>query len=84
MKKITLHVDEEIAKQAEKLAAERGITVSDIFSRWVRAMAAKKNEKPDIGPLTREVTGLIELPPGKSTRDLLVEALMDKHGLKDE
>ena len=84
MKEITLHVDEEIAKQAEKLAAEREMTVSEMFSRWVRAVAAKKNKRPQIGPLTREATGLVELPPGKSPRDMLVEALMDKHGLKDE
>ena len=82
MKKLTLSMDEETIRQAKELAAERGTSVSAMFSRLVEAMAHKPGQKIEIGPKTRSLTGIISLPEGKTPRDLLTEALMDKHGVK--
>ena len=83
MKKLTLSMDEETIKQAKRIAAEQGTSVSAMFSRLVRAMAYKKGEEIEIGPQTRGLTGIVSLPEGKTWRDVLTEALMEKHGIKE-
>lgn len=82
MKKLTLSVDEETIKQAKRLAAERGTSVSAMFSRLVRAMAHKPGQEIEIGPITRRATGLAKLPPDKTDRELLQEALEEKYGAR--
>ena len=84
MKKLTLSMDEETIRQAKELAAEQGTSVSAMFSRLVRAMARKPGEKIEIGPKTRSLAGIISLPEGKSARELLTEAVMDKYGVEQE
>ena len=80
MKKLTLSVDEEIIEQAKKLAAERGTSVSAMFSSLVRVMAREKAGKIGLGPITRRATGLVKLPRGKGDRELVAEALAERHG----
>ena len=84
MKKLTLSMDEETIKQAKKLAAEQKTSVSAMFSRLVRAMAHKPGQDIEIGPKTRSLSGIISLPEGKTDREVLTEALMDRHGVKRE
>jgi len=84
MKKLTLSMDEETIKQAKKLAAQQGTSVSAMFSRLVQAMAHKPGQDIEIGPKTRSLSGIISLPEGKTDREALTEALMDKHGVKRE
>ena len=74
MKKLTLSVDGETIAQAKRLAAERGTSVSAMFSRLVRAMAHEKGRKVVIGPITRRATGLVNLPRGKTDRQLVEES----------
>jgi hypothetical protein len=81
MKKLTLSMDEETIQQAKRIAAEQGTSVSAMFSRLVHAMAYKRGEKIEIGPKTRSLTGIISLPEGKTWRDVVTDALMEKHGI---
>ncbi len=83
MKKLTLSMDEETIAQAKKLAAEQGTSVSSMFSRLVRLMALKPGEKIEIGPVTRSLSGIVSLPEGKSDRELIEEALMEKYGIEE-
>jgi hypothetical protein len=45
---------------------------------------ARKQPLPQIpvGPLARQASGIIKLPPGKTDREVLEEALLEKYGLK--
>ena len=79
-KKLTLSLDEEVIAEAKRIAAERGTSVSAMFSRLVQAMAHREGEKVEIGPKTRSLAGIISLPKGKADRELLTEALLDKYG----
>jgi len=45
-----------------------------------RARRMLKADKKRLGPLTRKATGIVKLPPGKTDRELLEEALVEKHG----
>jgi hypothetical protein len=81
MKKLTLSADPEVIEQAKRLAAESGTSVSSLFERFVRLLARKHLAKPRLGRITREASGMITLPQGKSERDVLEEALAEKYGI---
>jgi hypothetical protein len=79
MKKLTLSMEEGVIRQAKRIAAEQGTSVSAMFSNMVRLMARKRGEEIGIGPLTREAMGLVDLPEGKTDRELLEEALAEEY-----
>lgn len=80
--RLTLSADEDVVEQAKRLAAEQKTSVSAMFSRIIRGMAQRKKPTADLGPVTRHVAGIARLPKGKTPRDVLTDALMDKHGLR--
>ena len=77
--KLTLSADKELVREAKKLAEKEGTSLSSMFSRFLRAVLAERRKERPAGPLTRKATGLAKLPAGKSDRQLLEEALADKH-----
>ncbi len=79
-RKLTLSADEEVIKQAKRLAAENRTTVSAMFARMIRAMASRQAGDIPIGPIASKATGLVKLPKGKTDRELITEALTDKYG----
>jgi hypothetical protein len=81
MKKLTLSADPEVIAQAHRLAEQQGTSVSAIFSRLIRLLARERDQRRPIGPLTRQASGLIEMPSGQSERDILSGALADKYGV---
>lgn len=81
MRKLTLSMEEKDIRAAHNLARRHGTSVSNMFSRLVRAMARRHREESDLPPITRKLSGIISLPKRKSDRDLIEEALSDKHGL---
>jgi hypothetical protein len=80
MKKLTLSMDEKDIRSARRLAREHRTSISSMFSRLVRAMARGKVKAGDLPPQTRKLSGLIALPRRKSERELIEEALLEKHG----
>jgi len=80
--KLTLTADASVITTAKRLAAERNTSVSALFSRLVVSMQAEQSAgSDDLGKLTRRASGLVTLPEGRSDRDLLADAIADKHGL---
>jgi hypothetical protein len=81
MKKLTLNAEPEVIEQARRLAEAQGTSVSSLFARIVRFLARRDGDRPPIGRLARSASGLAKLPPGKSEREVLEEALIEKYGL---
>jgi len=79
MTKLTLSADPELVAEAKRLAEDAGTSLSAMFGRWVRAALREKAGGQPPGPLTRRACGLVRLPPGKSDRELLEEALAEKY-----
>ncbi|MBI2192677.1 MAG: hypothetical protein HYU36_11910 [Planctomycetes bacterium] len=77
--KLTLSADKELIEAAKELAENEGTSLSSMFSRFLRAVLAGRRNQKQPGPLTRKATGLVKLPPSKSDRELLEEALADKY-----
>ena len=80
MTKLTLSVDEATVKKAKEIAEANGTSVSAMFRRFVQSIAARHGRSDDIGPLTRKVSGILTLPEGEDYKDLLTDALIEKHG----
>jgi hypothetical protein len=82
--KLTLSADESVVRKARQLARKNKTSISAMFSRMVLAMSKRVERKParEIGPLTRKALGLAKMPPGKSDREALEEALLSKYGFK--
>lgn len=80
MTKLTLSAEKEVIRQAKKIAAENGTTVSALFSNILRAMSRTSGEQEPPAPLTQKATGLICLPRGPEDGRLLEDALAAKYG----
>lgn len=81
VKKLTLSMDEKDIREARRLASRHGTSISGMFSRLVRAMSPRRRGDEELPPLTRKLAGMVVLPKGKSDRELIEEALLEKHGL---
>jgi hypothetical protein len=81
MGKLTLSMDPKDIQAAHRLAKRHGTSVSNMFSRLVRAMSRRTPDDEELPPITRELSGIISWPKGKTERQLIEEALLEKYGL---
>jgi hypothetical protein len=81
MAKLTLNADREVIEKAKRLAAQRKTSVSALFSRIIRALGDGHEKGRTVGRLARRASGVIELPKGKSHKEVLGDSLRDKYGL---
>lgn len=80
--KLTLSMDEAVVREAKRIAKENNTSVSAMFTRLVKSMAAGRSQPVEIGPLTRKATGLLKgVPPDRDYKELLTEALMARYGI---
>ena len=80
MTKLTLSVEESVVEQAKRMAKANRTSVSAMFSQFVRSAAAAGAAPAKIGPLTRKLSGVMKLPPGKGYKEVLADALAEKYG----
>jgi hypothetical protein len=81
MPKLTLSADRKVIEQAKELARQNNTSVSSMFERFVRTLATRKGSERAIGPIARRASGLVSLPKGKTSRDVLADALTKKYRL---
>ncbi|MCC5831223.1 MAG: hypothetical protein JJU36_17425 [Phycisphaeraceae bacterium] len=82
MPKLTLSADKDVIEKAKQLAKERGTSVSAMFSQFVENMASADQgpaPRDRLGPITRKAMGLVKLPPDKSYRELIEEAIIERY-----
>jgi hypothetical protein len=81
MKKLTLSASEDVIAQAKRVAARQKTSVSAMFSRYVRGLGRNDGAKDEIpaDSIAARATGFLRLPRGKTPRDVLTEALLEKY-----
>jgi len=80
--KLTLSAKTEVIQEAKRIAKRNDTSVSAMFERLIRAMSGRKSPRQAIGPLTRKASGIISIPPDRTERQLIEEALLGKYGAK--
>ena len=80
MTKLTLSMEPDVVAAAKRLAKERKTSVSNMLSRFIKAMDRSDWKSMPISPGVRKISGIISLPPGKDYRDIVAEALEEKYG----
>lgn len=80
--KLTLSADRRIVQKAKRLARQRHTSVSAMFTQFVESAVDVSAPEAAIGPLTLAASGLFSVPQGKSDRQLLEDALLEKYELK--
>ena len=86
MTKLTLSADEHIIALAKKQARQDGLSLSAMFSSFIRARSRQKKSKLVIGPLTRQALEIGQKYSNKKSiqadDELVEEALAEKYGLE--
>jgi len=82
MTKLTLSADRNLVLEAKKLSRREGTSLSSMVTRFLQSVLAERSQAVPAGPITQRATGLIRLPAGRSDRELLSDALADRHGFK--
>ena len=82
--KLTLSADGNIVRKFKRYAKGRNTSVSALVGKYMASQVESEKEDLDLDklpPLTRSALGIAKLPEGKTDRELLEEALMEKFGL---
>jgi hypothetical protein len=79
MAQLTLQIDDELFRSVTALATARGIDVHALLLRVLNAMAREPWKKDPIGPLTRQLSGLVA-DDKLTDREQIERAIVEKHG----
>ena len=81
MTKLTLSMEEAVVAKAKRIARANRTSVSAMVTQFVISLSGGPRTRIRIGPLTRKASGLVRLPAGKDYKQLIEEAILDKHGV---
>ena len=85
--KLTLTMDKELIGRAKAHAAEQNISLSSFVANYFRAATASDNrgnkfDKNKLSPIVREAIGLAATSDNRPYKEMLLEALEEKYGLR--
>ncbi len=82
MTKLTLSAEADLIADAKRWASSRRTSVSGMFARFLRSIEQiERDESAQMGPLTRQATGLVNFPKHRSDQELVEDALSERHGI---
>ena len=79
---LTLSADEELVRRLEMLAAEQKTDVSSYVTRVLELLARRDWERTELSPSARQATGLAAGLPDRPYKELVEEAVWEKHAGK--
>ena len=83
--KLTLSADEQVIEDAKQIARELNTSVSALFSNYICSLKQRQATTLNVDslpPLTGRALGMVNLPREKTDREMLEDALNEKHGLE--
>ena len=80
MGKLTLSMGDGDIQDAKELAAAGGTSLSAMFTRYIRALVKSRKAPKDLPPVTKRLSGIVSLPSNKTDRELIEEAIEERHG----
>ena len=78
---LTINIDQNVVDSAEIYAKYTQKSISQLVEEYLVSISSKKTNDTDIslGPITRQLAGIIEIEDDTSRRELLEEALLEKY-----
>ncbi len=80
MTKLTLSVREAVVRKAKEIAEANNTSISAMFSHFVESLSSSDASTDGIGPVTRKLSGVVDLPPDREYAELRDEALAERYG----
>jgi hypothetical protein len=80
--KLTLNIDQNVIENAKKDAKHQKRSVSKLVEEYLSSISTSTNEKigvDSLGPITKELVGIIKVKGKPDYKGLLIDALMEKH-----
>jgi hypothetical protein len=80
--KLTLNIDQNVIENAKKYAKHQKRSISKLVEEYLSSISSSVNEKigdNSLGPITKELVGIIKIKGKIDYKELLTDALMEKH-----
>ncbi|MDR0684305.1 MAG: DUF6364 family protein [Spirochaetaceae bacterium] len=80
--KLTLSIDQNVIENAKKYAKNQKRSVSKLVEEYLYSISLsvdKKIEYNTLGPITKELVGIIKVNKHTDYKEILTDALMDKY-----
>jgi hypothetical protein len=82
--KLTLSIDQNVIKNAKKYAKDQKRSVSKLVEEYLSSISSssaggKEVEYNTLGPITKELVGIIKMNRNTDYKDILTDALMEKY-----
>lgn len=78
-KKLTLSLNKSIIENAKRYAKTNNISLSKLIESYLASLTKRTNNEPEITPLVKSLSGVIELPSKFDDKDAHSEYLMEKY-----
>lgn len=78
-KKLTLSLNQRIIKNAKIYAKSNNISLSKLIESYLATLTEKAKKKPEITPLVKSLSGVIELPAGFDEKEAYSKFLIEKY-----
>ena len=77
---LTLNIDQKVIEKAENYAKNSKRTISQLVEDYLITISSRKHdENLQLGPITSQLAGIIEYDDIINHKELLADALMEKH-----
>jgi hypothetical protein len=80
--KLTLSIEQDTIENAKKYAKNQKRSVSKLVEEYLSSLSSstnKRNENSTLGPITKELIGVIKVNKHMNYEDILTDALMEKY-----
>lgn len=77
--KLTLRLKKRVIDQAKRYAADHETSLSKMIENYLAAITAESEEKDEISPLVKSLSGVIQLPQSTNDKELLHKHLNEKY-----
>lgn len=78
-RQLTLSADEDTVRRLEELAAEQNTDVNSFITRVLDLLSRRDWRREEVAPAVRQATGLATGLPDRPYKELLEEAIWEKH-----
>lgn len=77
--KLTLSIDKQVIEKAKKYAGKQKVSLSGLIENYLASLTASKVEEPEITPLVKSLSGVINLAENYDSRESYTDFLIEKY-----